>query len=334
MPSTDLHRDPAVVPAVDSTANVVARDVIGNKGDTAQTVVGTTRSLMGYLKGALNQLATLLGFHNVPAADALTNAQMRDVVGNKGDASQTTATATRSLVAYLKGVLTILASQPAGRALPTFFEDWRAGFLNYSKWFGTLSGSASITPAQLGFTGLPAGVQMQTGATINSNCHIASQFPFAIFTRHGQGANTTIIEGGIMEWTMRGDQLITSFHNTFCFWGLANDANSTRATNDIIGFILVGDVLNALSDAGGVETVQALTAPPTLVGQVHTYRIEVDRVNGARFFVDHVLQATILTNISDGFLNMFPVFNLQNDVAANAEIDLGEVRGWEEDTLL
>lgn len=42
------------VPSADSTANTLERDVIGNKTDAAQPVVGATRSLMGALKGLMN----------------------------------------------------------------------------------------------------------------------------------------------------------------------------------------------------------------------------------------------------------------------------------------
>jgi len=44
---------PLAVPSADSTDNVYERDVIGNKTDAAVTSVGTTKSLMAYVKGIL-----------------------------------------------------------------------------------------------------------------------------------------------------------------------------------------------------------------------------------------------------------------------------------------
>lgn len=44
------------------------------------------------------------GFHDVPTADVTTNAQMRDVVGNKTDAAVTTVGTTKTLMAYIKGL--------------------------------------------------------------------------------------------------------------------------------------------------------------------------------------------------------------------------------------
>lgn len=48
------------VPVADAVTNLKDRDVIGNKTDAAQTTVGTTRSLMGYLKGVLSLIVSYL----------------------------------------------------------------------------------------------------------------------------------------------------------------------------------------------------------------------------------------------------------------------------------
>jgi hypothetical protein len=49
----------------------------------------------------------------VPTADAATNDLERDVVGNKTDAAVETGTTTKSLMAYLKGVLATLGARTA-----------------------------------------------------------------------------------------------------------------------------------------------------------------------------------------------------------------------------
>jgi hypothetical protein len=67
-----------LVPGADSAADTVERDVVGDKTDTASTTINGTTSLMRYLKG-------LLGLHPVPAADSANNINMRDVIGNKTD---------------------------------------------------------------------------------------------------------------------------------------------------------------------------------------------------------------------------------------------------------
>ena len=126
------------VPTADATDNTVERDVIGNKADAAQTTVGTTRSLMGYLKGVLTNLtATRAGYldnlsagatslatsDTVPTADANTNTLSRDVVGNKTDAAVVAVGTTKSLMAHLKGVMTMLIKPAADGTGNTYVAD-------------------------------------------------------------------------------------------------------------------------------------------------------------------------------------------------------------------
>jgi len=109
------------VPAADAAANVVIRDVVGNKTDT---VAGT--SLVGLAKAIKAKtdalptdpaddsdidaaIAVIDGFHDVPVADVATDAQIRDVVGRKTDTANTTVGATSSLMRYLKGAINELA---------------------------------------------------------------------------------------------------------------------------------------------------------------------------------------------------------------------------------
>jgi len=113
----DLHTDVGTaisgqnVPAADSTANTLERDVDGNKTDTAVMVVGTTKSIIAYVKGIITMLTK-------PAADSTNNVYIADVVGSKDDAAQTTVGTTRSLMGYLKGVLNQLATAISGQNVP------------------------------------------------------------------------------------------------------------------------------------------------------------------------------------------------------------------------
>ena len=49
----------STVPTANSTANAYSRDVIGNKSDAAVTTVGVIASVIAYIKGVLNQLASV-----------------------------------------------------------------------------------------------------------------------------------------------------------------------------------------------------------------------------------------------------------------------------------
>jgi hypothetical protein len=55
--------------------------------------------------GVEGKLDIIDGLHDVPTADATTNLYMRDVVGIKTDAAVGTGTTTKTLMAYIKGIL-------------------------------------------------------------------------------------------------------------------------------------------------------------------------------------------------------------------------------------
>ena len=83
-------------PTADATTDTTIRDAIGRKTDAAVTVVAATKTLMAYLKGAINWLT-------VGVADATSNASAADVIGNKTDASVYVPGTTKALAAYAKG---------------------------------------------------------------------------------------------------------------------------------------------------------------------------------------------------------------------------------------
>lgn len=84
------------------------------------------------------QLATIDGLHDVPTADVTDNAQMRDVAGNKTDAAVTSVGTTKSVMAYIKGAISLLVNGTYGlSAIETLIDDLesrltalRAGYLD------------------------------------------------------------------------------------------------------------------------------------------------------------------------------------------------------------
>ncbi|MDO8596417.1 MAG: hypothetical protein Q7R45_07320 [Sulfuricaulis sp.] len=104
------------VPVADATTNALARDVIGIKTDAAVTTVGTTKSLMAYLKG-------LLSTQTVPVADAATNVFSRDAVGIKTDAAVTAVGVDKSIMAYAKGAISWLTVAVADAATNASAKD-------------------------------------------------------------------------------------------------------------------------------------------------------------------------------------------------------------------
>ena len=91
------------VPTADSVANILTRDVVGNKSDAASSTADTS-SVIALLRQALASASTIDGFFDVPTADAVTNTTMRDVLGNKEDAANETASQA-SVVGLLRQAL-------------------------------------------------------------------------------------------------------------------------------------------------------------------------------------------------------------------------------------
>lgn len=101
-------------PTADAVTDTTIRDAIGRKTDAAVTTVAATKSLMAYLKGAINQLIVVDEFHDVPAADNVLNAQINEVIGNKVDAAATgVVTETDTLVGYIKQLVTAAIADAA-----------------------------------------------------------------------------------------------------------------------------------------------------------------------------------------------------------------------------
>lgn len=115
------------VPAADSAANVLERDVIGNKTDTIAGNSLVSKHIVPAADSANNAIMrdvignktdtnvgdSLLARNLVPTANVATNVNARDVVGNKADAAtldDLSALATASLVAEVKRALIRMSS--------------------------------------------------------------------------------------------------------------------------------------------------------------------------------------------------------------------------------
>jgi hypothetical protein len=105
---------------------------------------------------------------------------------------------------------------------------------------------------------------------------------------------------------------VASIDNTFFFMGLAPTTVATRATNELIGFILTADALNSLTDDGGVETVNAVGAP--VLTNWHLYALEV-YAGGVVFYIDGAAVAQHTTNLPDQAFYL--TWYLPQEAAAN-----------------
>lgn len=92
--------------AVASDDISVLAATLGTVAEAAATgAVTATDNAMAYIKQLVTELQVVDGYFDVPTADATTDTTIRDVVGRKTDAAVGAVTTTKSLMAYLKGVL-------------------------------------------------------------------------------------------------------------------------------------------------------------------------------------------------------------------------------------
>ena len=105
------------VPTADAAPDVTIRDVVGRKTDVAINAVTTSKSLMAYLKGIVNEIT-------VPGVDNIANGFMNDVIGQKSDAAATGAVTTAdTLVGYIKQLITEGIARDAAIAVIDDFLD-------------------------------------------------------------------------------------------------------------------------------------------------------------------------------------------------------------------
>lgn len=124
---------------------------------------------------------------------------------------------------------------------------------------------------------------------------------------------------------------VANHENANFIMGMGDEAAGAtidhRGANDALGFILVSDALNTLTDSGGTETVTVVPSAPTLTNY-NRYKIVIE--NGSvQFYVNKVLEVTHTTNIPA--LPLKINFVVISEAAVAAELRIGPLRCWLED---
>ena len=119
---------------------------------------------------------------------------------------------------------------------------------------------------------------------------------------------------------------VANIDNTLFFVGLTPGVANTRASNNIIGFGLLADVLQTITDLAGVETVN--TAFGETLAQHNKFRMEISDTE-VQFYLNEVLLATHAANIPavPSYLNFF--IDTEGGGAATFSVQI--VRGHYED---
>lgn len=144
----------------------------------------------------------------------------------------------------------------------------------------------------------------------------------------GNYGTNSIVRGMCLEFDFMLTNL-ANWDNTQSFLGLGSGVADTRATNNIIGFGLVGagNALQTVIDNGGAETVD------TGFGEVLTnwnklkIRITEDAI---RFYLNEVLIASHAMDVPN--IPMYIQFYCDTNAGGAAAINIGVVRAWHEDS--
>lgn len=94
-----------LIAIVADTGAIAWGDITGIVNDIGVFPTANYATLAAYVEDIRSRLVVIDGFHDVPVADVVTNAQMRDVIGNKTDTAAGGIAGTNSLMRYMKGLL-------------------------------------------------------------------------------------------------------------------------------------------------------------------------------------------------------------------------------------
>ena len=252
----------------------------------------------------------------VPAADGALNRTTAEVVGNKADTAIYIPTNTAAIVRYLKGIMLTgsIAAEPANRLI----ESWQDLLIDANIW--TVTDPATGIP----WTPQVSGAFLYNIVTPNANevCRMRGNHWWV------QSWNTPNLNLVVKKLVMEFELMIgvpANLDNTLAFFGLLPSAVATRATQNIIGFGLAADVLQTITDSGGVETTN--TAFGETLANHNKFRIEVIE-SAVRFYLNEVLIATHAANVPT--VPMLPTFFYDTDAGGACALSHGIIRVWHE----
>ncbi len=135
-----------------------------------------------------------------------------------------------------------------------------------------------------------------------------------------------IIQKTIVEFEMLLAN-IANVDNALSLWGFTPAAANTRASNNIIGFGLVGDALQTITDVAGTETVN--TGFGETLTQHNKFKIEIVQ-NLVTFYLNEILIASHVTNLPS--VPCYPNFYFDTEAGGAATLSMRIVRIWTEDS--
>jgi hypothetical protein len=121
-------------------------------------------------------------------------------------------------------------------------------------------------------------------------------------------------------------QLVANVDNANFFMGLTAAVGATRASNNLIGFGLIGDALQTITDDGGAETVN--TGFGETMANLNKFKIVVER-DVVSFYLNEVRIASHITTLPNA--PMYLNFYYPTEAGGPSILSLGTIRLWTED---
>ena len=216
----------------------------------------------------------------------------------------------------------IYEEQVASRPLIALCETWQdeagidAAIWTVTDPVGGVAWSRGASGAYLRATSVP---------NLNEFCRLVSdqRWVFApnVFS------NNTVLRRSVLEFELKLTD-VANIDNANSFFGLTTGVGDDRTSNNIIGFALLADVFQSVTDLAVNETTNtdfhSVTAEATwnkLVMDVYAGHVD--------FYINNNLVASHITNLPDYpfYLNWY----LDTEAGGAATIELGIVRVWHED---
>lgn len=319
-----------------ATADFVLEDIVKIElSGVSVTIDGNTISIpkqiwLGRITDEASIKATVDTINSslsVPAIDETANILLQDVIGNKDDDPVGEPNATASLIAYAKAMLgsgLVDGAKNIGfnRDLPFLTEFFGDETIEIAVWDKTETNTGDIaiyTESGYIFARLSTGITDVSTAALNTDQRFEFR-PGAFNILNG------VITRTVLECDMRLSN-VANILNTSFLVGFGNSKASIRTSNDIAGFCLVGDVLYAVTDNGGSETLTDVSSGITVTNW-NTYRITAIPGDIVNFYINNNLVAThdVAANTPDDV--MYIVIHNANDAAADADVDIAHIRQW------
>ena len=116
---------------------------------------------------------------------------------------------------------------------------------------------------------------------------------------------------------------VANLDNANCFFGLSEIAAATRVSNNLIGWALIGDVLQSLTDVGGVETVN--TAFGENLANWNLLEMEI-YAGTVEFTINGIIVASHVANLPD--VPMYLNFYFDTEATGGVNPQIGQLGIW------